>query len=30
VWRVDDHRWRQEIDLPGGGVDIAASTGHTP
>jgi hypothetical protein len=20
VWRVDDHRWRQELELPGGGV----------
>ncbi len=27
IWRVDDHRWRQETELPGGGVDIAASAG---
>jgi hypothetical protein len=27
VWRVDEHRWRQETELPGGGVDIWASTG---
>ena len=28
VWLIDRHRWRQEFDLPGGGVDIAASTGR--
>lgn len=28
VWRVDDHRWRQELELPDGGVDISASTGR--
>jgi hypothetical protein len=28
VWLIDHHRWRLELDLPGGGVDIAASTGH--
>lgn len=27
VWRVDEHRWRQELELPGGGVDIKASNG---
>jgi len=27
IWRVDDARWRQELELPGGGVDIAASAG---
>jgi hypothetical protein len=26
IWRIDDHRWRQELELPEGGVDIAAST----
>ncbi|MDP9440201.1 MAG: hypothetical protein M3P49_15915 [Actinomycetota bacterium] len=28
IWRVDDHRWRQELELPGGGVEIASSTGR--
>ena len=28
VWRVDEHRWRQELELPGGGVEIVASTGR--
>ena len=28
VWRVDRHRWRQELELPGGGVEIKASTGR--
>jgi hypothetical protein len=28
IWRVDDHRWRQETELPGGGVDITVSTGR--
>jgi hypothetical protein len=28
VWLIDHHRWRQELDLPGGGVDIAASSGR--
>lgn len=28
IWRVDDHRWRQELALPDSGVDIRASTGH--
>ncbi len=28
VWRVNDHHWRQELDLPDGGVDIAVSTGR--
>lgn len=28
IWRVDDHRWRQELELPAGGVDIRASTGR--
>jgi hypothetical protein len=28
VWRIDDRRWRQETELPGGGVDIWASTGR--
>ncbi len=28
IWRVDDHRWRQETELPGGGVDIRVSTGR--
>jgi hypothetical protein len=28
VWRIDDHRWRQELELPNGGVEIAASTGR--
>jgi hypothetical protein len=28
VWRIDNHRWRQETELPGGGVDIWASTGR--
>jgi hypothetical protein len=28
IWRVDDHRWRQETELPGGGADIWVSTGR--
>ena len=28
VWRVDQHRWRLELELPGGGVEIATSTGR--
>lgn len=28
VWRVDGHRWRQELELPGGGVEIRVSTGR--
>jgi hypothetical protein len=28
VWRIDDHRWRQELELPGGGVEITVSTGR--
>jgi hypothetical protein len=28
IWRVDDHRWRQETELPGGGVDMWVSTGR--
>ena len=28
VWRIDDHRWRQETELPGVGVDIWTSTGR--
>ena len=28
VWRVDSHLWRQELELPGGGVNITASTGR--
>ena len=28
VWSVDDHRWRRELKLPDGGVDITASTGR--
>ncbi len=28
VWWADQHRWRQELDLPGGGVEIKASTGR--
>jgi hypothetical protein len=28
VWRIDDHRWRQELELPKGGVEIVASTGR--
>ena len=27
VWRVDRHHWRQELELPGGGLDIMASNG---
>jgi hypothetical protein len=26
VWRVDQHRWRQELELPDGGLEIVAST----
>jgi hypothetical protein len=28
VWSIGDHRWRRELELPGGGVDITASTGR--
>ncbi len=28
VWRVDQHRWRQELGMPDGGVEITASTGR--
>jgi len=28
MWRVDDALWRRELELPGGGVEIAASTGR--
>ena len=28
IWRIDDHRWRQETELPGGGVDVWISTGR--
>lgn len=28
VWRVDNHRWRQELELPSGGIEIVASTGR--
>jgi len=28
IWRIDDHRWRQETELPGGGVDVWVSTGR--
>ena len=28
VWLIDGHRWRLELDLPAGAVDIAASTGR--
>ena len=28
VWRVNDVLWRQELELPGGGVEIAASAGR--
>ncbi len=28
TWRVDHHRWRQETELPGGGVDIRVSPGR--
>lgn len=28
VWRIDNHRWRQETELTGGGVDIWTSTGR--
>lgn len=28
VWRVDQHRWRQELELPDGGLEIVASTGR--
>ena len=27
IWRIDDHRWRQETELPGDGVDVWVSTG---
>ncbi len=28
IWGIDEHRWRQELVLPGGGVEITASTGR--
>jgi hypothetical protein len=28
VWRIGDYHWRRELDLPAGGVDIAASFGR--
>jgi len=28
VWRIDEYHWRRELDLPDGGVDIAACFGH--
>ncbi len=28
VWRVDQHRWRRELELPGGGLEITVSTGR--
>ena len=28
IWRVDNHRWRQETPVPGGGTDIWVSTGQ--
>lgn len=28
VWRSDNHRWRQELDLPDGSVNIRSSTGR--
>src|SRR5215207_7749261 len=28
VWRIDKYQWRRELDLPDGGVDIAACFGH--
>jgi hypothetical protein len=28
VWHIDRYHWRRELDLPGGGVDIAASSGR--
>ena len=28
IWRIDDHRWRQELELPDGGIDIRCSTGR--
>jgi hypothetical protein len=28
VWLIDHHRWRLELDLPGGALDIAVSTGR--
>ncbi len=28
VWRIDDAHWRQETELPGGGVDIRGSSGR--
>lgn len=28
IWRIDNHRWRQETELPEGGVDIRVCTGR--
>ena len=28
VWSIDHHRWRRELELPNGGVDITVSTGR--
>ena len=28
AWRADDYHWRRELELPGDGVDIAASNGR--
>lgn len=28
IWRVDEHRWRQELELPDGGASIVVSTGN--
>ena len=28
AWRADRYHWRRELELPGGGVDIAASNGR--
>ena len=28
MWRIDEYHWRRELDLPDGGVDIAACFGH--
>ena len=28
IWSIDQNRWRQELELPSGGVEITASTGR--
>ncbi len=28
IWRVDEHQWRQELELPDGGTSIVVSTGR--